>query len=289
MKEYAGSVFLFSFLFLTGVLFIFPHTIQAQDLLITIRRDSLNCKMGKLSNDFYPIEFKWDDTLMNGKIHKDSVLYFRKNVFRSMDDYRLRPWYPIVAFGINIGYGHQFGPLRVGLTEDFKPKQGKFSDRDVFYSGADLVFYLSKMTGYGLKFHYRNMLSGDISQYYVGPMISLRFWDTKRKNHWLLQGSVGYGRMEHNNAMIKIGTKDPEAIKLTANALAGDIDMGYNVRVTRHFSTEFKLSVSMAYPNFVRIYDYTRINPGGADPAPDISGYCQNMNSINLIIGLKFN
>jgi len=49
----------------------------------------------------------------------------------------------------------------------------------------------------------------------VGPMISLRFWDNQRKNHWVIQGSVGYGRMAHNNAMIKRGTNDPEPIELT--------------------------------------------------------------------------
>jgi hypothetical protein len=246
----------------------------------------MNCKIGKMEGDFYPIEFKWDGELMQGTIHKDSILYFKRNMFRSMDDNRLRPWYPMVYLSLNLGGGHQFGPLRVGVTENNTPIKGTSSDRGVFHAGADLAVYLSALTGYGIKYHYRRMLGGDIQQNYAGPMISLRFWDGQRKNHWVVQGSVGYGRMVHNNAMIKIGTRKPEPIKLTANTLAGDVGVGYNLKLSRKLSALFKLSATIAYPRFVRIFDYTRINPTGSDPAPDISGYCHNMNSVNLTVGL---
>ncbi|HMM17728.1 MAG: hypothetical protein VB079_03475 [Petrimonas sp.] len=289
MKKYTSRFFLLSLFVLNGILPFTTHLILAQDLLITVRQDSMNCKVGKLTGDFYPIEFKWDDTLMSGMIHKDSVLFFRKNIFRSMDDNRLRPWYPIVSLGLNVGGGRQFGQLRVGLTEDFKPREGTSSDRNIFYAGADLSVYLSKRVGYGFKSHYRSMLSGDIRQYYIGPIISFRFWDNKRKNHWLVYCSAGYGRMKHNNAMIKIGTKDPELINLTANTFASDFTVGYNLKVTPNLSTQFKLSLTIAYPDYVRIFDYTRINPGGTNPAPDISGYCQNMNGVNLSVGVGFN
>ena len=283
MKKDAKKRFLLYLIIFIG--FGISHSLKAQDFLVTMQRDSLNCKLGKLEGDFYPIEFKLDDELMTGMIHKDSVLYFKKNMFRSMDDYRLRPWYPLVSLGINVGGAHQFGPLRVGLTEDFNPKKGDFTDRNEFYAGADLAVYLSQLTGYGLKYHYRSMLGGDIQQNYIGPMLSLRFWDSKRRNHWIVHGSVGYGRMVHDNAMIKIGTKEPEPIKLTANMLAGDVGVGYNLKLSRNLSTQFKLSVTIGYPDYVRILDYSRINPGGADPAPDISGYCHNMNSVNLTVG----
>jgi len=97
-------------------------SLKAQDLLVTIQQDTLNCKIVKLTDDFYPVEFKWDDTLMSGTIHQDSVLYYRKNIFRSLDDDRLRPWYSTVSLDINVGGGRQFGQLRVGLTADFKPQ-----------------------------------------------------------------------------------------------------------------------------------------------------------------------
>lgn len=288
MKKHTNKVFLLSLLIFTGMFLSCTSSVKAQDLLVTIQRDTLNCKIGKLTDDFYPIEFKWDDELMSGMIHKDSVLYYKKNMFRSIDDARLRPWYPTVSLGINVGGGRQFGQLRVGLTEDFNPQMGSSSDRSQFYAGADLAIYLNAFTGYGLKYHYRSMLGGDIRQNYIGPMISLRFWNNNRKNHWVMQCSVGYGRMVQNNAMVKIGTKEPEPITLTANSVAGDIAVGYNLKISRNVSSQFKLSLTIGYPHHVRIFDYSRINPGGANPAPDISGYCQNMNSVNLLVGFEF-
>lgn len=288
MKTYVNSIFLFWLFALNGMLLPCTQSLQAQDLLVTIRRDSLNCKIGKLANDFYPIEFKVDNELMTGLIHKDSIMFFRKNLFRSIDDTRLRPWYPTVSLGINVGGGRQLSPQRVGLTEDFNPQMGSSSDRNQFYVGADLTSFLTSKIGYGIKYHFRSMLGGDIQQNYIGPMITFRFWDDERKNHWITYFSVGYGRMVHNNAMIKIGTKDPEPITLIANSFAGDIGMGYNLKLSPHLSTQFKLSLTLAYPGFVKIYDYARINPGGANLAPDISGYCQNMNSLNLSVGLGF-
>lgn len=133
------------------------------------------------------------------------------------------------------------------------------------------------------------MLDGDVIQNYIGPMIAFRFWDEERKNQWIIQFSAGYGRMVFKNAMIKIGTKDPEPIRLFANTVAGDVALGYKMKLTRHLSTQFKLSLTMAYPKFVKIFDYASLNPGGANPAPDISGYCQNMNSLNLSVGIGFN
>ena len=288
MKNYTNSVFLRFIFVLIGISLSYVHSVKAQDFLITINRDTLNCKMGKITNDFYPIEFKLDDELMTGMIHKDSILYYKKNMFRSLNDNRLRLWYPTVSFGINIGGSRQFGELRVGLTDGFEAKKGSSSGRNAFYAGVDLVAYLTALTGYGLKYHYRNMLGGDIQQHYVGPMIAFRFWDKEKKNHWFTHFSVGYGRMTHNNAMVKIGTKDPEPINLTANTVAGDIAAGYNLKISKHFSTQFKLSLTMAYPDYVRISDYTKVNPGGASPAPDISGYCQNMNSVNFSVGVGF-
>ncbi|MDD3063906.1 MAG: hypothetical protein PHX50_13950 [Massilibacteroides sp.] len=288
MKKYLNSVFLFSLIALSVMLLPCTHSVQAQDLLVTIHRDSMNCKIGTLTDDFYPIEFKLDNELMTGMIHKDSIMFFRKNMFRSIDDNRLRPWYPTVALGMHVGGGRQFGPLRVGLTEDLNPKAGSSSDRNLFYVGTDLAVFLSSRIGYGLKYHFRSMLGGDIQQHYIGPMLTYRFWDNERKNHWIMQFSAGYGRMTHNNAMVKIGTKEPEPILLTSNSLAGDIAMGYNLKLSPHLSTQVKLSLTVAYPDHVKIFDYARINPGGANPLPDISGYCHNMNSLNLSVGIGF-
>jgi len=64
--------------------------IQAQDFVVTIHRDTLNCQLGRLKNDVYPIKFLLDDEVFEGTIHKDTIMFFRRNVFRDMYSNRLR-------------------------------------------------------------------------------------------------------------------------------------------------------------------------------------------------------
>ncbi len=62
--------FLLLLLVFTGMILSYISSVKAQDFLVTIQQDTLNCKIGKLTGDFYPVEFKWDDEPMSGLIHK---------------------------------------------------------------------------------------------------------------------------------------------------------------------------------------------------------------------------
>ena len=85
----------------------------SQDLLVTQKRDSINCDVGLLDEKgFYPFIFMMDGKRMEGLIHKDSVLLVRKKLFRSLYSNRLRPWYPLFEIGIDAGVVHQAGAFR---------------------------------------------------------------------------------------------------------------------------------------------------------------------------------
>ena len=278
-----------------------PFSSQAQDLLVTTQRDTLNAKIGDLTDDHYLIKFIDEDHLVTGKIHKDSVLFYKKNVFRSISNNRLRPWYPRISYGIDFGVSHQYGPLQVGLEKEerqlnpeipyeYIPIKGSFSDRNALYIAGDIVFYLSPMVGYGVKYNYRRLLDGDLNYSYVAPMVVLRFWDKKRENHFFTNLSIGYGRMTHKNTLITI-PYDSKAyeVDILARTLAGDIGVGYDMRLSQYISARFKLSTTIGYPENVRVPDYPKPNTGGQNPAPIIGRYCDNMNTINLSVGFTFN
>ena len=300
MKIYTNKRFLFPFFTFLLVFFVRPFICHGQDFLVTTRLDTLNCKIGKLADDHYLIKFIDNEHIITGKIHKDSVLYYRKNLFRSMDDFRLRTWYPQISYGIDLGVAHQYGPLRTGIEKEerklnpdlpyeYHPVKGKFFDRNAFYVGADMVFYFSPMVGYGIKYNYRSLLDGDLRYSYLAPMMVLRFWDKKRKNHIFTNLSIGYGRMTHKYALIKLDyISDPYPVDLLARTLAGDVAIGYDLKLSQHVSARFKLSTIIGFPDNVRIGNYPKRSTGGQNPAPDISGYCDNMNSINLSIGFGF-
>jgi hypothetical protein len=269
---------LFIFVLFSGI-----TSLNAQDLIVTVNRDSLNCKLGELKDDYYPIDFIMDEELMTGLIHKDSILFFRKDVFRNMRSNRLRKWYSYLEIGVDAGVGHQYGPFRV--DEDLTDKSN-FGARTGFYTGADMTFYVSKTIGYGIKYNYRSLLDGDIFYQYVGAMMSFRFWNKNRRDNFFLTFSGGWGWMEQKNAPIQLYLIRPR-IDMYAYSTVGDLCVGYNFRLSKNISARIKLSGMIGYPRFVRIYDISKIVSPNEAPL-EIGNYCHNMNTVNLSAGFTF-
>jgi len=259
--------------------------VQAQDMLVTINRDTLNCNLGKLNKDNqYPIEFIVDEDkgeLLTGYIHMDSVLFFRKSMFRSLRDNRLRPWYSMVDLGLEAGVAHQFGAFRM---EDDLTDKSPFATRTGWYVGADLTLYVTKPVGYGLKYNYRSLLDGDIIYHYVGPAMVIRRFTNKR-SHLFFGLSAGLGYMEQKNAPVEYFLIRPK-IELHASCLAGDVSVGYHLNLSRSVSARFKLSGIIGYPGFVKVLNSPVVNKG--DKQVDIGLYGNNINSVNLTVGFTF-
>ncbi len=258
-------------------------SLKAQDFLVTINRDSLNCKLGKLENDQYPISFYHNEKKIDGKIHKDSILFYKKNMFRSLRNNQLFPWYPLKEFSIDAGVAHQFGPFQM---EDDLTDKSEFAARTGFYIGTDIAFFMTKTVGYGLKYNYRSLLSGDIRYQYVGPMLALRFWNKNKKDYWFCDVSGGFGWMAQKNAPIQRDLIRPR-IEMHAKAITGDFSVGHNFRFSPGVSLRVKLSGIIGYPSFVRISDIQKL-VNANDKSLEIGHYCHNMNTINLSVGFTF-
>jgi len=243
----------------------------------------LNCTMGKLKNDHYPITFVIENEKISGLIHKDSVFFFKKKVFRGLQDNRLRPWYPFVEVGFDAGGAYQFGKFRI---DDDLTDKSNLAARTGLYLGTDLTFYISKRIGYGFKYDYRSLLGGDLYYQYLGPMATVRFLERKQDKHLFFSISCGAGWMVQKNAPIQLVQLRPR-IEMNASSLSGDITVGYSFKLAKYVSVRLKASCNIGYPSSVTIQDAYLI------PKPDnvpfaIGDYCHNMNTINLTAGFSF-
>lgn len=273
--------YLFSVFFL---IFVCAFNTKAQDFLVTKSLDSLNCKLGQLENDLYPIKYHLNnEKIVSGFIHKDSILFFKRNMFRSIRNNQLLPWYPLKDFGLDAGVAHQFGIF--SIAEKLADKSD-FAARTGLYANADMAIYVNQTIGFGLKYNFRSLLGGDIQYHYVGPMAALRIWNKNKKDFWFIHASGGFGWMKHKNAPVQIVARKTE-IDMTARAFAGDLSAGYNFRLSSKISLRTKLSAIVGYPSFVQIRDI-KILLNLDDSPIDIGNYCNNMNSINLSIGITF-
>ena len=270
-------------LLLLGVSISAFTSVKAQDFLVTINRDTLNCKLGGLKDGMYPITFYLDDERFEGAIHKDSILIIRKNLFRGLQNNRLRPWYPIVEFQIEGGMMHQFGPFRF---DDDLTDRSEISARTGLISGACLTYYVNELIGYSLKYSYRQQLDGKIRSNFIGGSVNFRFWGNSRKNHVFLLLSGGIGMMRQKDAPIQLHLIRPR-IEMSANSFVGDIGIGYKMKLSKNISAHTKLSTMIGYPGFIRIMDVEKLTSASSSPL-ETGHYCHNMNSINLTFGLSF-
>ena len=265
--------------------------IQAQDFVVTIHRDTLNCQLGRLKNDVYPIKFLLDDEVFEGTIHKDTIMFFRRNVFRDMYSNRLRSWYPHVDLGFDAGAAHQVGPFRTDLLKapNSRTDRSDWSDfkfRTGLSLGTNITYYFSKTIGYGLKYNYRSLLGGDVQYQYVGPTMAFRFWNENRRDHIFLAFSAGYGRVRQKEAPVQIELVT-RYMEMTANCLAGDVSVGYKHRFSRSISAYVKLSGTVGYPGFVRVMEISKYVQGSDKPLV-LGTYCHNINAIQLTAGFSF-
>lgn len=271
------------FLLISVIALFCSFSTNAQDLLITVKRDTLNCRMGTMKNDQYPITFVIDKEEINALIHKDSVFFFKKNVFRGLEDNRLRPWYPLAEIAFDAGVAYQSGKFR--MDDDLTDKSD-FGARTGFYLGTDLTYYVSKRVGYGLKYNYRSLLGGDVQYQYVGPIMVFRFPERNKTHHWFFNFSAGMGWMVQKNAPIQLYEIRPR-IEMHAHSLSGDIAVGYGFRLSKRVSVQVKASYNIGYPGFVRIEDLSSYAKPSDVPLA-IEGYCHNMNTFNFTAGFSF-
>ena len=274
---------------------LYVCTISAQDLLVTINYDSLNCKIGKLRNDQYLIKFivvndEARSTLlkheyMKGFIHKDSVLFYRKNVFQSMESNRLRAWYPTAEIGFSAGAAYQFDKFRI---DDDLTDKSDFGARTGFCIEADLTHFVSSYVGYGLKYNFRSLLGGDLRYQYIGPIIVLRLLEREKSNHLFFSVSAGYGWMVHNNAPLDLAG-GRYRILYDAHSASGDLAVGYSFRLTQNMSLRLKASCSLGYPGDVKV-DKIHELPYVPDNviSLDMGHYGHNMNTFNFTVGFSF-
>ncbi|MDR2472325.1 MAG: hypothetical protein LBD53_02010 [Tannerella sp.] len=290
-------------LFLLIVLSGASH-LSAQDFLVTKSRDTLNCTLGKLNNGVYPITFMFNDTLMSGTISQDSVMFVRKNFFRSLHDNRLRPWYPYIDVDIDIGTAHHIGVFQ--YDDEYSVGKSKTKARTGVYAGAELTYWISKRVGYGLKYNIRHYdfgkcedalnpnkpvtRHGTLTEQFVGPMILFRFFESNRKNNVYFSFAPGFTWLALKDVPITIadyGTSTRRFSELHANTVGGSVALGYNYRLSRHVSAHLKMSYMIGYPRFVRIFSIENYTIDKTN-LPNLAKYGNNINSLNLALGITF-
>jgi len=289
------------------LLFMFPFSFYAQDLIITNGGDSLNCKIIKVKNDEVSFAYKHLGKIMNTKLRLDEISVCQFKYFETpevpVDEFLKKRVYPRIRIAVQGGYAYRTAELSSNLTDypfyitgltDYmnKLKHG-------FNYGVDFSYYFNKYFGIGVgynAFQAKNKMQVDIKDMpggitifygemsdniridFVGAFFNSRILHAKNKNALLFGLGVGYiAYQDKGYALNYTGT-----IKGGNVGFCGNI--GYDISITKNLAVGLQCS-----------YIFGRLTQGKVKysyPYPyetSITNENENLSRIDISAGLRVN
>jgi hypothetical protein len=242
---------LFLFFFLMSI-----SSVTAQDLIITLEGDSINCRITKIKQNHIFFTYISDSKPVNTLLSMQKISYYEPDFYEEsieLADVKSYLKRPSLIFDINGGYSYRIAridPSVDAFTRDYF--EGLKSG--LFY-GADLTYYFSETLGAGIKFSsslYNNSVSNvtvtfnngiikygevsdDIMITFIGPTIITRYYPGNNDNCMTMGASFGYMTYIDDGLVV-----DP--IRITGNTLGMGLDFGYDFSIGPSTSIGLRLS-----------------------------------------------
>ena len=107
------------------ILYMIGVELIAQDLLVTPKGDSLNCKITKEKSDLVHFTFKYENEIRYAIIPKKQIKYMKKNFFNFSEvppeKFKLKDTsYQKIRIGVNGGLSYMTGKINKNLSNDIQ-------------------------------------------------------------------------------------------------------------------------------------------------------------------------
>ena len=193
------------------IIVLFSNFVKSQDLILTRKGDSINCKIKKVTNDEIYFSFNQNSELKNTLITKDKVVTFLYDFYikKETKNNKNIKQYPNFRINLICGYGKLTGGF---LKEDTSVPSSYYKKLQTGYNfGGDINYFFTKNFGLGLKFNcfnVRNKMEGlefhihgdtiigkvedNITENYFAPSFLVRHITKNEKLCLLAAISYGY-------------------------------------------------------------------------------------------------
>ncbi len=223
---------------------LLPVLAFSQDLIVTQKGDSLNCKITKERDDFIYFTFKYDDEIRNTLLPESDVKTFSYNFWEDPElintDIKKQPDYQVIRFAINIGYGHRTAPLADNIPSNMESYYKKMKS-GIAIEGL-ISGFTSEVIGFGLKYNlFRSSGTNDqygeekISINFIGPSFTTRLLSPDKNNAFI--SSLILGRMGYTDKM-QNGYR-----QLQGSTFGMGWDLGYDFKLSKYTALGFQLSL----------------------------------------------
>ena len=201
--------------FLLILFFAGCATARAQDLIVTIKGDSLNCKITKVKTDYIHFTFRHDDEVRNTLLPAAQIQFYEKNFYDVPEVAADQIKSPVgdhqkVRFGIYGGWGFRIARINENVPYLLQDHVRKLKSGHQI--GGDFHYFFSENLGLGARYSYfrsgnqvanatfvdRNgqsrsgTLKEDVTIQYFGPSLSVSYGSSARQPRFFTDFSLGY-------------------------------------------------------------------------------------------------
>ena len=244
-------------IFIITFLIVLTNSLYSQDLVVTKKGDSINCKITKVKKDNIYFTFKHKDEVRNTllpmtgvKIHQFDYYQISEVSIEKVVGYEN---YQRFRIAINGGYSYQTARVAENVPSDFKDYVKEL--KSGYHFGCDLIYYFSEPLGFGFKYYLfkssnsldniyiddtdgnrtQGKLSDDLTISFIGPTFSTRLLNHDKSNAFLLNLSLGYMGYSNNKVII-------DKYKITGSTVGLSFDIGYDIGLSENLSLGFQVS-----------------------------------------------
>lgn len=286
-------------LFSLALVLCFTTNTMAQDLIVTDKGDSLNCKITKTKGEYIHFMYMYETEVRSTLLPNYRVIAYKMNYYLQpelpVDIARRSSSYPKFRVNLSGGYSH----LIARISDNVPPFLRDYMKnlKSGYHFGADASFFISESIGFGLKysmFKTRNEIGNvifrdlatntnkigtikdDITQHYFGPAFCTRFYSTSKNVAFLMSISMGY--IDYTNNATQL-----ENFTMTGNSLGMVFDFGADFMLAKNLALGVGLGCTLGTISSFRVSDGTTTITIKLDAENS-----ENISRIDLGIGLKW-
>jgi hypothetical protein len=274
-------------------------TAKAQDLILTNKGDSINCKITKVEPQNVYFTFNKDNQIRSTLINTTDLKEYKFNFYKTtllpaskvFNNQKYSHW----RYGVNVAYGYQ--TAKSGANANQTERDYYNGLRSGYSFGADITYFIQESYGVGFKYNrfltsnslnnvpltpkngnptFIGNLSNDISVNFIGPYFSLRSIPKNEKNALIMNLALGYVGYKNN----EISDKKYEA---TSSSFGAMLDFGYDVGLSKSTALAFQLSYLASTLSYQDINDGVKTVRQTFDKNTYIG-----LGRIELSVGIKF-
>lgn len=282
----------------TLLILLITNAIYSQDLIVTHKGDSINCKITKIEIDNIYFTFKHKDEIRSTllpatKVKMHKIDFYQKSVvptekiigFENYQHFRI---------ALNGGYSYQTAEVSQSIPSTIKSYINEL--KTGCHIGGDISYYFTETLAFGFRYYsfktsnnmdnifvediYGNKtygkLSDDLTISFIGPIFSSRMLSQNKKNAFIMSLSLGYMGYENDKLIV-------DKYKMTGSTMGYSFDIGYDIGLSENLSLGFQISYISG-----TLYEYNW-NDGKTTETINLeNGEYEGLNRLDFSIGLRF-